>query len=65
LLFRQRQAHKEAEGLDPFGFGRSRYFYSFVVALVPVLFTLDSVFALYEDYQFLGSVWSLVVGGVL
>lgn len=34
--------------LHPFGYGRSRYFWSFVVALV--LFTLGSVFALYEGY---------------
>jgi cation diffusion facilitator family transporter len=46
LLFGQREARKEANSLHPFGYGRSRYFYSFVVALV--LFTLGSVFALYE-----------------
>jgi len=46
LLFGQRQARKEANPLHQFGHGRSRYFYSFVVALV--LFTLGSVFALYE-----------------
>jgi cation diffusion facilitator family transporter len=49
LLFGQRQAGKEADDLHPFGYGRSRYFYSFVVALV--LFTLGSVFALYEGYH--------------
>jgi cation diffusion facilitator family transporter len=49
LLFGQRQARKEADALHPFGYGRSRYFYSFVVALV--LFTLGSVFALYEGYH--------------
>jgi cation diffusion facilitator family transporter len=49
LLFGQRQARKEADDLHPFGYGRSRYFYSFVVALV--LFTLGSVFALYEGYH--------------
>jgi len=46
LLLGQKQAKQEADRLHPFGFGRSRYFYSFVVALV--LFTLGSVFALYE-----------------
>jgi cation diffusion facilitator family transporter len=46
LLFGQREARKEADPLHQFGYGRSRYFYSFVVALV--LFTLGSVFALYE-----------------
>ncbi len=38
LLFGQRQARKQADSLHQFGYGRSRYFYSFVVALV--LFTL-------------------------
>lgn len=49
LLLGQRQARKQADRLHPFGYGRSRYFYSFVVALV--LFTLGSVFALYEGYH--------------
>jgi cation diffusion facilitator family transporter len=49
LLFGQRQARKEADDLHQFGYGRSRFFYSFVVALV--LFTLGSVFALYEGYH--------------
>lgn len=46
LLLGQKQAKRSANSLHPFGFGRSRYFYSFVVALV--LFTLGSVFAIYE-----------------
>ncbi|MBF6210984.1 cation diffusion facilitator family transporter [Nocardia puris] len=46
LLYGQRAAAKEATELHPFGYGRNRYFYSFVVALV--LFTLGSVYALYE-----------------
>jgi cation diffusion facilitator family transporter len=45
----QRRARKEADQLHPFGYGRSRYFYSFVVALV--LFSLGSLFALYEGYH--------------
>lgn len=49
LLWGQRQARKDADHLHPFGYGRSRYFYSFVVALV--LFSLGSVFALYEGYH--------------
>ena len=44
LLFGQRQSDKEADTLHPFGYGRSRFFYSFVVALV--LFSLGSIFAL-------------------
>ncbi|MET8796775.1 cation diffusion facilitator family transporter [Nocardia sp. NPDC004568] len=46
LLFGQNRAAQQADELHPFGYGRSRYFYSFVVALV--LFTLGSVYALYE-----------------
>ncbi|MCW2654740.1 MAG: hypothetical protein QOE41_2518 [Mycobacterium sp.] len=49
LLFGQREARKEPDPLHPFGYGRSRYFYSFVVALV--LFSVGSVFALYEGYR--------------
>ena len=49
LLFGQRRARKEASTLHPFGYGRSRYFYSFVVALV--LFSLGSISALYEGYH--------------
>ncbi len=49
LLLGQRRAQKKADRLHPFGYGRNRYFYSFVVALV--LFTLGSVFALYEGYH--------------
>lgn len=49
LLWGKRSARKEADALHPFGYGRSRYFYSFVVALV--LFTLGSVFALYEGVE--------------
>jgi cation diffusion facilitator family transporter len=49
LRLGQRQARKQADPLHQFGYGRSRYFYSFVVALV--LFTLGSVFALYEGYH--------------
>lgn len=49
LLFGQRQSRKQADDLHQFGFGRSRYFYSFVVALV--LFSLGAVFALYEGYH--------------
>jgi cation diffusion facilitator family transporter len=49
LLLGQRQSRKQADPLHQFGYGRSRYFYSFVVALV--LFTLGSVFALYEGYH--------------
>ncbi|MGF7123915.1 cation diffusion facilitator family transporter [Rhodococcus sp. BE178] len=46
LLFGQNRAEKQADQLHQFGYGRNRYFYSFVVALV--LFTLGSLFAIYE-----------------
>jgi len=49
LLLGQRQARRQADSLHQFGYGRSRYFYAFVVALV--LFSLGSVFALYEGYH--------------
>ncbi|MGU3293581.1 cation diffusion facilitator family transporter [Williamsia sp. M5A3_1d] len=49
LLLGQREAAKSADRLHPFGYGRSRYFYSFVVAMV--LFTLGSLFAIYEGYE--------------
>ncbi|QBJ95335.1 cation diffusion facilitator family transporter [Rhodococcus sp. ABRD24] len=46
LLFGQNRAEQQADKLHQFGYGRNRYFYSFVVALV--LFTLGSLFAVYE-----------------
>lgn len=46
LLLGQRQAARKADEEHPFGYGRDRYFYSFVVALV--LFSLGSLFAIYE-----------------
>lgn len=42
------RARKTATPEHPFGYGRERYFWSFVVALV--LFTLGGVFALYEGF---------------
>jgi cation diffusion facilitator family transporter len=53
LLLGQRTSQREATRNHPFGFGRDRYFYSFVVALM--LFTLGSVFALYEGIHKLES----------
>jgi cation diffusion facilitator family transporter len=46
LLLGRRTSRREATSEHPFGFGRDRYFYAFVVALL--LFTLGAVFALYE-----------------
>ena len=46
LLLGGKRARREATEEHPFGYGRDRYFYSFVVALM--LFTLGAVFAIYE-----------------
>ncbi|RSN31987.1 cation transporter [Amycolatopsis sp. WAC 01416] len=46
LLLGQKTSQRAATRTHPFGFGRDRYFYSFIVALM--LFSLGSVFALYE-----------------
>jgi cation diffusion facilitator family transporter len=46
LLLGQKTSQRLATRQHPFGFGRDRYFYSFIVALL--LFSLGSVFALYE-----------------
>lgn len=49
LLLGNRQARREPTEEHPFGYGRDRYFYAFVVALV--IFTLGSLFALYEGVE--------------
>jgi cation diffusion facilitator family transporter len=46
LLLGQKRAEQEADELHPFGYGRNRYFYSFVVALV--LFSLGAMYAIWE-----------------
>ncbi|RDI68699.1 cation diffusion facilitator family transporter [Nocardia pseudobrasiliensis] len=46
LLLGQNRAEQEADEKHQFGYGRNRYFYSFVVALV--LFSLGAMFSLYE-----------------
>ena len=46
LLFGRHSSRRQATPQHPFGYGRDRYFYSFVVALL--LFSLGSVLALYE-----------------
>ena len=49
LLVGQKRGARVADERHPFGYGRDRYFYSFVVALV--LFSMGSLFALYEGAQ--------------
>jgi len=44
-----RKARKDATPEHPFGFGRERYIYSFIVAVV--LFSVGGLFALYEAYH--------------
>lgn len=46
LLLGQKTSQRAATKEHPFGFGRDRYFYSFIVALM--LFSLGSAFAIYE-----------------
>jgi cation diffusion facilitator family transporter len=49
LLLGTRTARRAPTEAHPFGYGRDRYFYSFVVALL--LFSLGAVFALYEGIE--------------
>jgi len=52
LLLGSKRATRDATPDHPFGFGRERYFWSFIVALV--LFTLGGLFAVYEGVHKLG-----------
>ncbi|MGB3049883.1 MAG: cation diffusion facilitator family transporter [Polyangiales bacterium] len=52
LLLGSRRATMDATPDHPFGFGRERYFWSFIVALV--LFTLGGLFAIFEGVHKLG-----------
>ncbi|OBG26684.1 cation diffusion facilitator family transporter [Mycobacterium sp. E3198] len=49
LMVGKRRALRSPDALHQFGYGRSRYFYSFVVALL--VFVLGAVVALYEGYR--------------
>ena len=49
LLFGGRQAKRKADAEHPFGYGRERYVYAFVVAIV--LFSVGGVFSLYEGIE--------------
>ncbi len=52
LLLGNKQSQKDEDDRHPFGYGRTRYFWSFVVALV--LFSLGGMFALYEGIHKIG-----------
>ncbi|MFI7588390.1 cation diffusion facilitator family transporter [Spongisporangium articulatum] len=49
LLVGGKRAQRAATEEHPFGFGRSRYLYAFIVSVV--LFTVGGLFALYEAYH--------------
>jgi cation diffusion facilitator family transporter len=49
LLLGGKRAQREASEEHPFGYGRTRYVYAFLVAVV--LFTVGGLFALYEAYH--------------
>lgn len=49
LLLGGKKAKKEANDEHPFGYGRERYIYGFLVSIV--LFSVGGVFALYEGYE--------------
>ncbi|GHA94156.1 cation diffusion facilitator family transporter [Streptomyces termitum] len=49
LLLGGKKAQREATPQHPFGYGRERYIYAFLVSIV--LFSLGGMFALYEGYE--------------
>jgi cation diffusion facilitator family transporter len=49
LLLGGKQSRREATEQHPFGYGRDRYIYAFIVAIV--LFSVGGLFALYEAYH--------------
>jgi cation diffusion facilitator family transporter len=49
LLLGGKRSRREATAQHPFGYGRERYVYSFIVAIV--LFSVGGLFALYEAYH--------------
>jgi cation diffusion facilitator family transporter len=69
LLIGGKRARRTATSEHPFGYGRSRYVYAFIVSIV--LFSLGGVFALYEGWHKLANreplsnpVWAFAVLGV-
>jgi cation diffusion facilitator family transporter len=49
LLIGGRQSRRQATADHPFGYGRERYIYAFIVSIV--LFSIGGLFALYEGYH--------------
>ncbi|WP_037887344.1 cation diffusion facilitator family transporter [Streptomyces sp. NRRL S-87] len=49
LLLGGKKAQREATPQHPFGYGRERYIYAFLVSIV--LFTVGGMFAIYEGYE--------------
>ncbi|MEO3979000.1 cation diffusion facilitator family transporter [Streptomyces sp. CAU 1734] len=49
LLLGGRRAKREATPQHPFGYGRERYIYAFLVSIV--LFSVGGMFAIYEGYE--------------
>src|SRR4051812_7121409 len=49
LLVGGKRSQRPADLEHPFGYGRERYFWAFVVSII--LFTLGSLFALFEGYE--------------
>lgn len=62
LMFGKHEALRRPDALHQFGYGRSRYFYSFVVALL--VFVLGAVVAVYEGYRKLSRPEPLTAPGV-
>jgi len=49
LLLGGRASQKQADEEHPFGYGRNRYIYAFIVSII--IFALGGLFALYEGYE--------------
>src|SRR5665811_1045701 len=49
LLIGGKRSRREATPLHPFGYGRERYVYAFIVSIV--LFTVGGLFALFEAWH--------------
>ncbi len=69
LMLGGRLARREADDQFQFGFGRERYFWSFIVALV--LFSIGSLFAIYEGiekirhpHEIESPIWAFLVLGI-